>query len=94
NQRPTDYKSVALPAELKWPKSSCYPTYLVICLLKKELKSHIPTSHLSQKRTANVVVYMSISSWKQKKFWKTFFFIWKRNRAAICGQQTNLQNLF
>jgi hypothetical protein len=37
---------------------------------------------------------MSISSWKQKKFKKLFFSFWKRNRVAICGDDSNLQNLF
>lgn len=56
NQRPTDYKSVALPAELKWlieleidlkPDFNAKPfqinllqVYLVLFFVKKELKSH------------------------------------------------------
>ena len=54
NQRPTDYKSVALPAELKWR----FYWY-------KACKELSFTLHLSQKRTANVAVCRMITSRKQ-----------------------------
>ena len=104
NQRPTDYKSVALPAELKWPICLVAQTKFLLTFM-----SDYPTATVKQlkncgltckeqfyflpfflKRTANVAFCRMFTSRKQKKIKENL----KRNSAAKVKTWLALANIF